>query len=209
MPKIEKIVFQKKIPNYKVLLSEREIDLFSEKTISEFNIYKDKEIDNIEEIIKYDRIEFLKSRAIRYLGRRMRSEREIATKLKDYIKWYKIDPENIKKTLDVLKSASIINDFEFARWWVDNRMRNSSRSKIALQSELLVKGISKEIINEVLSNIDEEEFINAGVNLAQKKLKLKKFSTPQERKTYLIRYLAQKGYFSETIFKIIDIIENN
>lgn len=108
----------------------------------------------------------------------------------------------------MLESATIIDDLEFAKWWVDNRMRNSSRSKLALKSELFAKGIDRDIIEQVLKDVSDEEYIEAGLRLALKKIKLKKFQTPKERKSYILRYLSQKGYFSEMIFKIIDIIEN-
>ncbi len=100
-----------------------------------------------------DHFEGAYQRAINFLSYRVRSEKEIRQNLTK-----KEVPEDvIVRVLDRLRGASLVNDREFASQWVDNRVRFKPRGKRALSSELFQKGINNEIIEDALSELDEEK----------------------------------------------------
>ncbi|RLD04817.1 MAG: regulatory protein RecX, partial [Chloroflexota bacterium] len=67
----------------------------------------------------------------------------------------------IERVVDRLRGASLVNDWDFASQWVENRVQFKPRGKRALSSELFQKGIGNEIIEDVLAELDEEELAYA------------------------------------------------
>ena len=79
-----------------------------------------------------------------------------------------------------------VDDEVFAKWWVERSSR-ASRSKSHLRSELMQKGVDRDIIGEVLSEREDDGLLSDLVA----KLKLKaKYQDEQK----LMRYLVGKGF---------------
>ena len=141
----------------------------------------------IEDLQKQDLSEGAYQRALNFLSYRIRSEKEIQANL---IK-HQIPEEIISTVLDRLRNASLVDDREFAIRWVENRVQFKPRGKRALSSELFQKGISNEIIDEVLIGIDEEPL---AFELARSKSR--KFLELDEKdfKTKLTGLLSRRGF---------------
>src|ERR1051325_7824175 len=84
--------------------------------------------------------------AINFLSYRPRSEREVAMRLRK--KGHA--PDLIATVLERLRKRGYVDDLEFARFWVGNRMAFSPRGPRLLRSELRQKGVSQEVVDEVL-----------------------------------------------------------
>lgn len=144
------------------------------------------------------------NRAIWYLARRPRTEKEIRDKLIEK----KATPEIVDAVIAKLKSQKFLNDFEFARWWIDQRAQFRPRSLRLLKLELRQKGISTEVIDVVLSDRTNEELKVNDLDSARK-LVAKKYpkmeGLPQEE-VYkkLGGFLGRRGYSWETIKAAID-----
>ena len=54
-----------------------------------------------------------------------------------------------------LELQGLLNDLEFARLWSESRQRQKKLSKRIIGQELRTKGVSQDIIDEVISDIDE------------------------------------------------------
>ena len=91
-----------------------------------------------------------------------------------------------------LIELDLLDDQKFARWWVDQRLTFRPRGNIALKSELLQKGIDREIIASVLLTKDQE------VALAQKLLAKKKLDKPRAQ-----RYLLSRGFSNDIVYQLI------
>ncbi len=100
-----------------------------------------------------DQFEGAYQRAINFLSYRIRSEKEIRQNLTKH----EVPESIIEGVLNRLRSASLVNDRDFASQWVENRIRFKPRGKRALSSELFQKGITNEIIEDVLAELNEEE----------------------------------------------------
>jgi regulatory protein len=90
---------------------------------------------------------------LNFLSYRNRSEQEIRLNLSKH----KIPEEIIIEVLDKLRQSSLVDDRAFTRNWIENRAQFKPRGKRALSTELRQKGISIEIIDDELSDLDEEE----------------------------------------------------
>lgn len=96
--------------------------------------------------------EYLTARALRLLSYRPRSIREITQRLTKT----NADTHTINRVINNLIDQNLLNDQEFAQWWVDQRVKFRPRGNYALTQELAQKGIDREIIDSVLLSFDAE-----------------------------------------------------
>ncbi|HBG82091.1 TPA: hypothetical protein DDW69_04655 [candidate division CPR2 bacterium] len=153
--------------------------------------------DRINQIIREDELGKAYDRALRFLGYRMRSEKEVRDKLKE--KEYQ--DFVIDEVIERLKKNKFINDSQFADSWVRDRTNLKPTGKKMLELELKQKGISESIIINVLSRIDKEDEFE----LAQKLASKRKFEdlAPEVRKKKITDYLLRRGFGWDVIKEIL------
>jgi regulatory protein len=150
---------------------------------------------------------------LRFLSFRPRSEKEIREKLKRK----KAEPLVIEKVIAKLKEQKLINDEEFARWWIEQRTSFRPRSLRLIKLELRQKGISDETVEDQISKIKDqiENDLERAKRLVEKRIKrfrnpsaslrASKFGmTREEKYQKLGSYLARRGFDWETIKESID-----
>lgn len=160
------------------------------------NLYEKEEID-LEEI-KFIReevnVKFAKQRALRMLATRYRTEYEIKEKLLDL----GFDYEFVAEAILQLKSMGYINDRLFATKYISDRLKLKPRSKKALCFELSKKGVSSDIIEQVIDEFEIDESVIA-YRLARKKYG--KYNIDDSKiQRRIVSFLSHKG-FSFTIIK--------
>ena len=142
--------------------------------------------------------------ALRYLALRPRSIKEV----KDYLTTRKdFSIEDADTTITRLIEQNYLNDQDFAAMWVRNRLLLKPKSTSVLRLELIKKGIDKDIITEVLSQLDETAKIDSLGELITKKMRQTKYQNKQK----LIEYLSRQGYSYSLVNKTLEelsLIEN-
>jgi regulatory protein len=148
----------------------------------------------------------IKQKAFRLLQRRIHTSRELYIKLRQKFS----DDLLIKNCLTELQQKGFINDKEFALAFISEKQKSKKWSKAKLRSELIKRGVSSEIISEVLNQtFDTEREIESAKELAEKKLSQIIKKENDKRKVYqkIIMYLQSKGYdyemSSEVVRKIL------
>ena len=137
--------------------------------------------------------------AFRLLSFRMRSKDEMRGRLvkKGYT------GSEVNEVLDKLERLNYLNDTEFARMWVKNRVESKPLGSALIRRELKQKGIApdiiKDVLDESLKGYDEYE--------AARELVLKKISKSNTRDDRLLQrlsgYLARRGFSYEVIQKVL------
>lgn len=138
----------------------------------------------------------------RYLKIRPRSKKEIS----DYLERKKLKEEIANKIIIYLQNNSYLNDVNFAKWWVNQRLLNKPRSIYLLKLELINKGVSKNICDDLFF----EEKINdlkTAINLLGNKRSLFQgdFKYKQQR---IINFLLRKGYSYHVAKKAFEELHN-
>ena len=156
-----------------------------------------------EELVAKDRLGKAQDQIYRFLSYRPRSEKEIH----DYLGKKKLKDEEKEKIIKKLKEEKLIDDLEFARWFLEQRQTFRPKGSYALRQELRQKGIGEKIIDQVLPNKEEE------LSLAKKALVKaeKKYASflGREKKEKLIAYLRRRGFSWEVVKKAVDEREEN
>src|SRR5438128_10728889 len=98
-------------------------------------------------------------RALNYLSYRPRSREEV----RRYLRRKETPPEIIETALARLDRLDFVNDRTFAGFWIESREHFSPRGARALKNELRMKGVDREVLDELIdSGKDEERAMLAG-----------------------------------------------
>ncbi len=156
--------------------------------------------EKLEELIRENELEKAMVRVYKLLSYRPRSEREIS----DYLAKKKTGPLLTKLVIATLKKQKYLDDEEFARWWVDQRSRFRPRGKRALRGELIKKGVSREIIDQVFqSELADRDLQDLALKAARKKQARYRDLDQQEFRKKMTAFLARRGFNWETIKTVL------
>jgi regulatory protein len=83
--------------------------------------------------------------AVRFLGTRPRTRWELTRRLRRG----GAAPEVIDGTLERLAELGYVDDFAFARWWMEERDRHAPRGRRMVEAELRQRGVQREVIESL------------------------------------------------------------
>ena len=173
-----------KLTNNRLYYSEDEYYRVNIDIIAEFKLRKNMLVE--EQTEKKLLIELLLFRTYGYLIKKDYTEKEIRSKLR--MEFPKDAPYD--EVIEKLKEKSYLDDYSYAKTFVETK----KISKKKIYYELTMRGIKKEDIDTVYSEIevDEKEQINSH---------MRKLNGKDERKK--IEYLLRKGYNLKDILEVI------
>ena len=151
----------------------------------------------IDELKTIDENDKAFQRGISFLAVRPRSRKEIERHLHQK----GISGQAIEQAIERLDAYGYINDAEFARIWIENRLRHRPRGRFGLSYELKQKGISEAIIESALSGYDEHQAAWAAI---RPKLDRWQNLSELERRRKVYSFLKQRGFSGETIRDICE-----
>jgi len=125
-----------------------------------------------------------------------RSVAEVRTKLKGML----LGEDEIETLINQLIEEDFLNDERFAVHFVKSKLNTKGWGYAKIRFHLKQKGISEEMINKVLNEVDENEWNEQ----LQRNIEKWKKSNELSQTTYpkLVRFLLSKG------FKFSDIMKN-
>jgi regulatory protein len=150
----------------------------------------------LEHLDRRDEIHRARERVLRLLARRPYSSSEIAK----YMRRHQYDDDMIQIVIDDLTEAELIDDDAFAAYWVEQRETFRPRSRLALRQELGQKGVEREIVDEVLSGMDETE---AARRVIRKQAGRWRELPETEWRTKMTNYLMRHGYPYDLVKEVV------
>lgn len=142
--------------------------------------------------------------AIRYLGRRPRSEKETRLHLKQ--KGY--DPSHIADVVRQLGEQHYLDDHAFAKLWTEHRVLSQKKGRKLVEMELAQKGLNGEHIQHALASIDREDEYQAAVELGRKKWNATSGDL-LDRKRKVMTFLLRRGFPNDTVNRVIRHVSSN
>jgi regulatory protein len=149
--------------------------------------------EQISKLISEDQDEAAYQRAIKLITYRDRSIAEIRQSLHQK----QIPEEIIENVINRLGENGLLDDKRFANLWIENRNEFRPRSHRMLALELRKKGISEDIISQVLENTTADEEL--AHKAAQKQIRRYMTLEWQEFRRKLGSFLARRGFSYETV----------
>ena len=174
---------------YKVTLGDESI-LVTEETVLKFRLFNSKELDNLDEIKKYDLFENYKNKAISYQVRYAKNSKEVISYLLDK----DLDYEEASLIVEDLINKKILNDQIIANNVASNLARNSN-GLLMIKMKLKNRQFDDNIIDIAIDNISEDDY-NLGLEKIIKKAnnKYDKLNDDYLKKNKIKEYLYRHGY---------------
>ncbi|WP_026564358.1 recombination regulator RecX [Bacillus sp. UNC41MFS5] len=162
-----------------------------------FQLKKGMELDNFSliEIQYQDDIRKAYNKAIHYLSRRMRSEKEI----KDYLFSKEIEEPVINEIIHKLTAQKYINDEEFALAYVRTQANTTDKGPTVIKMELKEKGIDMRTLMLALEEYPLEQQIEKAAKISEKFYEKSAKESLKIQKQKLENLLLRKGYSYDII----------
>lgn len=139
-------------------------------------------------------------RAMHLLEQQERTEKQLRDKLKQ--NGY---PEQcIERAIDYVKSYHYVDDYRYAAVYIRYHQEKESRQK--LMQKLMMRGISRDIIQQAL----EEEFVTDECAQIRELLKKRQFNpdnADEVTRRKMAQFLMRKGFKSRDIFRVMRMEE--
>lgn len=139
--------------------------------------------------------------AVRYVGLRPRSRREVA----DYLRRKGFSAEESEAAQSRLADNGLLNDRDFAQAWVTNRLALRPRSRRRLAQELAAKGVERDDLEAALGELDQESELGALVQVIEKKRRLPQYAELEKLKAYL----GRQGYPYDLVKAALERLGND
>jgi len=143
--------------------------------------------EDIDRLRAADNYERAKQSAFNFVSYRPRSKYELRKNLSRK----KYDENSIDRVVARLVELEMLDDKAFARYWVEQRETFRPRSRRALSYELYQKGVKREIVDEVVGEVDED----AAAYRAGRKKAHRWANLPKDKFRHdMNRFLQRRGF---------------
>ncbi|HZU11580.1 MAG TPA: RecX family transcriptional regulator [Chloroflexota bacterium] len=142
----------------------------------------------VDELRHDDVIDRTAGAALNFLSFRPRSRREI----EQYLRRKGVEPPVAAEVMARLERLGLIDDREFARFWVENRQTFRPRGARALKAEMRQKGLDGEVIEDVLETLPDE--VETAYRAGEKKARSLRNEDEREFLRKLLGFLQRRGF---------------
>ncbi|MFZ1730658.1 MAG: RecX family transcriptional regulator [Bacteroidota bacterium] len=174
----------------------------NDEAVFRFGLCKGMTLDDglRKEIEEFDNAVQAKRNAELFIAVRMRSEREVRQRLHRQ----GFPDDVIEEVITTFRRVNLLNDAEFARMWVRDRLALRPRSASMLRRELRAKGVTEEVADQVLSDAFEEtEEADVARALAESYCRKHPNIEGEVLKRRLAGFLQRKGYAPSLVYDVV------
>jgi len=199
MPKVTRLQRQKKNAERVNVYMDGEFAFgLNEVDAAQLRIGQELSPEDLAELQERDAIEKAVEQAVNLLSYRPRSTGEIRTRLGEK----EFSEAAIEAAITRLNRLGYLDDRQFARFWVEDRLRNRPRGRRALQYELRQKGIADSLINEVLDDLLDERL--AAYEAAEARVRRMRGASQREFKQKVGAFLQRRGFGYEAANRALE-----
>ncbi|MFA7082002.1 MAG: regulatory protein RecX [Bacteroidales bacterium] len=140
-----------------------------------------------------------------YCSVQERSHQEVTKKLREW----GLDYDQADQVIVNLISQDYLNEERYAKLYSISKFHQNKWGRVKIRYSLKQKDISEKCIEIGLGEIDEKEYIDLCLELANKKIKTLKGEQHLIKKRKLMSYLNAKGFEYEVINNVLDKINED
>lgn len=155
--------------------------------------------EEIKRLKAADEIEVAYEKALNFLSYRPRSTQEVRQNLLRSKKGF--SEAAVNAAVERLERVGLLDNLAFARFWVSNRDQHKPRSARALRYELRQKGLEDDVIEAVLTDVDESE---AAYRAARSRVRRFESAGEEVFRKKMGDFLARRGFSYGVIREVLD-----
>ena len=134
--------------------------------------------------------------ALAFLSHRPRSERE----LRDRLLKKDVPEPMLEAVVERLKQLRLLDDQDFARYWVEQRQTHRPRGARLLRQELRRKGVDSDTASEIIEAAeDDEDSVDAACRAAARKAFALRALDERTFEQKVGQFLVRRGFDYETV----------
>ena len=198
--KISKISAQRKKSRYNIYVD----DTFSlgihEDVLVKYDLSVGMEVSDefIQDVLMAEETSKTINYCLNRLSYRQRSERELRNSMvrKGYTE------DNIETAIDYCKEHGYVDDLKFAESFVKDKMNLNKYGPERIKYDLMVKGVSRDIIDKVLV-VDRDEQTEMAKDAASKKMRSYRKDNKKDIYRKLSGFLQRKGFTYDVISTVV------
>jgi regulatory protein len=118
-------------------------------------------------------------------------------------------PEEVDAAIERLRAAGVLDDANFARQLTRSKALGGGHSRRRIQQELAKRGVARDVSDEAIEEVFEEEGIDEAAaieRVARKKLRLLGGLDLATQKRRPFGFLARRGYDSDAIARVLRVV---
>jgi regulatory protein len=173
-----------------------------EDVLVRFRLHKGMEMDRhqLEEILAAEEYNKVRMAALRFLSYKPRTACELRQQLerKDF------SAKMICQVIAEMEKSGYLDDRQFARQWVNERMHGKGYGSRRLKQELMRKGIDLSLIDEALTEVDQDKERQLAMQVAERRyLRIGREPWPTVERR-LGQYLLRQGYSMGVVRSVLN-----
>jgi regulatory protein len=190
---------------YNLFINEEYAFSVHEDTMIKHRLFKGEQIqtERMQQILHDEEQHKVYSKALRMIGRRPHSIQEMKRKLKEQ----GFEADIIGSALETLQQQNYINDEHFAKALTESRINYQRKGRNYVRQELQQRGVSRELIQGAMDQINPEEEYEGALTLAKKKWNLTS-GTNQDKRRKTLSYLMRRGFTGAVVSKVLQEVGN-
>ncbi|MEN8118624.1 MAG: regulatory protein RecX, partial [Bacteroidota bacterium] len=118
---------------------------------------------------------------------------------------YEIVDEIVEEIIDKLIEEKYIDDERYVKAYVNDKFKINKWGKVKMRHYLRLKGLSDEVIQKGLNNIDTEKYKNLLIKTMKTKAKTIKSKNKFDKMGQVIRFAQNRGFEPELIHRYMNI----
>jgi regulatory protein len=118
-------------------------------------------------------------------------------------------PDDVDAAIERLRTTGLLDDANFARQLTRSKALGGGHSRRRIQQELAKRGVARDVSNEAIEEVFEEEGIDEAATIervARKKLRTLGGVDLGTQKRRLFGFLARRGYNSDAIARVLRVV---
>lgn len=147
-----------------------------------------------------DLLKKAKKKMTTYCAYRERAESEARDKLVSL----GLSQDEVDHLVEELQRDDFLNEARFAKSFAGGKFRMKKWGKLKIKRELKNRGISDELIDQGLEEIEGQAYLETLEELARKKFEQYKGEDLYNQKIKVARYLTVKGYESALVWGVLN-----
>ncbi|MGI6126415.1 MAG: RecX family transcriptional regulator [Planifilum sp.] len=148
------------------------------------------------------------SRARRLALRYLASKRRTAWELEQMLRRKGVSSAHREAVLEEFHRFGYLDDHAFARDWVEERRSRKGYGAARIRRELEEKGISPELIDRVLGEVDEEDEFRLAMEVAERRLSRMRDLPWAVLERRLGRQLLNRGFSSTVVLEVLERVRS-
>ena len=134
-------------------------------------------------------------------------QEQCTSHIREKLRNWNVNERDSEQIIKTLQDEKYLDDERFAGFFTKDKFRFNGWGKIKITHMLRQKRISEETIHQALEQIDEDAYFQACMEMIRNKSATLKEKNQFTRKGKLFRFAAGRGFESDLIHRVLNLLE--